>query len=491
MHRFEWRWVGAVAAASAVLLTALSGRYGYHRDELYFLVAGAHPAAGYVDQPPLTPLLARFSATVFGNSPTGLRVVATLAGVAAVLLVALVAREFGGGRVAQVVAAACTATSAYVLVVSHMVSTASFDLVAWIAVCWALLRLLRSGDRRLWLAVGAFTGAALENKDLVVLLVACIGVVLLAVGPRDVLRTWWLPAGVVLALLVTAPNLVWQAEHGWPQLTVASGISAEDGTENRIMFIPLQLLYLSPAYVPLWIVGLASLWRNQALRWARAFGLAYPLLAAVVLVLGGKAYYTMPLLLVVLAAGVEPVVAWLRRGREHWQLRELWIALTATAVVSTVVGLPVLPPDRLGAVLAVNREQGEQVGWPRLVRTVSSVWQEVPPTKRETAVIFTANYGEAGAIARYGPVLGLPQPYSGHMSFAAWGPPPDGRTGPVVLVAEAGDRAITAAFTGCRVAAHNDNGVGIDNEEQGAVVRLCAAPRKPWSRLWPSLRHYY
>lgn len=493
MPRIAWRPLAFLLVAVGAILSSVSGRYGFHRDELYFVVAGRHLAAGYVDQPPLTPLLARLSTAVFGTTPAGLRVVATLATMASVLLVALIARELGGGRTVQVLAGICAAASAYPAVVGHMVSTATFDLLGCLAVSWLVLRTLRTRNGRWWLAVGAAAGLALLNKDLVLVLLAAVAVGVLAVGPRAALRTWWLPAGVVVALVVASPNLIWQAVHGWPQLTVAAGISADDGMDNRIQFVPQQLVYLSPVFVPAWIAGLVRLWRDYSVRWARSFGLAYPVACAVVLLIGGKSYYVIPLLLVPLAAGVEPALCWFRRGRSRVRHALGVVGLTLAAAVTAFIALPLLPAHLLGpsGVLAMNKESGEQVGWPGFTAAVADGWRQIPAGRRATAAIFASNYGEAGAITLYGPRLGLPRPYSGHMSFADWGRPPDTATGPVLVVHQDGDRVPPSWFTGCRPVARNDDGVGVDNEEQGAVVELCAAPARPWSQLWPALRHYY
>jgi 4-amino-4-deoxy-L-arabinose transferase-like glycosyltransferase len=488
LPRFAWRPVGAVVAAQAAVLTALSGRYGFHRDELYFVAAGDRPAWGYVDQPPITPLLARAATALFGNSPAGLRVAATLIGVATVVVVALAAREFGGGRGAQLLAAAGTALSTFVLVVSHMVSTTSVDLLVWTVLGLLVLRLLRTGDEQWWLTIGAIIGFGLLTKWLVLLLVATLGVSVLAVGPRHVLRSGWLLAGVGIAVLLAAPTFAWQAANGWPQLTVAGGISSDDGMENRMLFVPQQVVYLSPVLVPVWVAGLVRLWRNPELRWARSLALAYPVLCLVVLVLGGKPYYAVPLLLLLMAAGAEPVVRWLGEGRVAVRRAASAVAAAIAVAVSLVIGLPVLPADRLGPVVAVNTEAGEQVGWPRLADNVAAVWRQIPASEQPTAVIFTGNYGQAGAIERYGPERGLPTPYSGHMSYADWGPPPDTMTGPVVLVGRAEN---PDAFTECRVVARNDNGAGVDNEEQGTPISLCTGPAAPWSQLWPTLRRFY
>ncbi|MBW8486684.1 glycosyltransferase family 39 protein [Actinomadura parmotrematis] len=478
--------VVAVAALLAGILTALSPRYGFHRDELYFLVAGDHPAWGYTDQPPFTPLAARASTAVFGTSPQGLRVPATLAAAAVVVLVALAARELGGGRRAQVLAAALTACCGYVLAVGHLMVTATFDLLAWTAVALAALRLLRTGDRRWWAALGLLAGLAALNKDLVALLAVALLAGVLATGPRAVLRGWWPVAGAALALLVAAPNLWWQARHGWPQLTVAGGISDDDGAENRILFVPLQLAYLSPFLVPVWVAGGLRMWREPALRWSRPFVAGYGVLAALVVATGGKPYYALPLLLVWTAAGCLPLARFLRSAGR----RALGGAvLVLAAANSAFIALPVLPVSAIGAANAVNPEQGEQIGWPALADAAAAGWARVPAADRARAVLFAQNYGEAGALALYGPARGLPAPYSGHMAFAGWGPPPDSRDGPVLIVAQRDATGFEARFRACREVARARTGA--DNEEDGALVVLCSGTRKPWSVLWPELRHFY
>src|SRR4051794_23383944 len=326
---FAARPVVSVAVIVGVVLTALSGRYGFHRDELYFMVAGRHLSWGYVDQPPLTPLLARISTTVFGDTVMGLRVLSTLSCVATIIVVALLAREFGSARRGQVLAAICAAVSGFVLGVGHMVSTATYDLLAWMLIALFAVKLLRTRDGRWWLALGLTAGIALENKYLVVLPVGALLVSLLIVGPRSVLRSWWLLAGVAVAGVIALPNVIWQFQHDWPQLKVAGGISSDDGTENRVMFIPLQLLQLSPFLVPIWVAGFLRIWRS--LPWARAVALAYPVLCVVVLAVGGKSYYALPLLLILVAAGCEPTLRWVGRHR-----RPAIVGLVLAAISSAV-----------------------------------------------------------------------------------------------------------------------------------------------------------
>ncbi|MFB9840256.1 hypothetical protein, partial [Actinoallomurus acaciae] len=252
------------------------------------------------------------------------------------------------------------------------------------------------------------------------------------------------------------------------------------------LFVPLQIVYLSPFLVPVWIAGIRRLWRDPELRWARPMVVAYPLLCVMVVASGGKSYYALPLLLVLTAAGCEPLA---RRARGRGRTAVLVGGGVLAAITSGLASLPLLPTGALSAVNGINAEQGEQVGWPALTSAVAARWSAIPPAERAHAVIFTENYGEHGAITRFGPRHGLPTPYSAHMSDADWGPPPDSATGPVVLVYQDGDRSIGRFFTGCRPGSRVDTGV--DDQEQGAHVDLCTGTTGPWSAIWPRLRHYY
>lgn len=468
-----WPPLLAVAGAVTGVLLAVAAGYGYHRDELYFLQAGRHLAFGYVDQPPLTPLVARVATELFGDSLVGPRLFPAVAAGLTVLLTGLLAREFGGDRGAQVFAAACTAVAAYPVAVGHLLSTSAFDLLAWTAVSWLVVRALRGGS---WVAVGVVAGIGLQNKALVAFLLFGLLAGLLLAGPRSILRTPgpWLAGGI--ALLLWSPFLVWQARHGWPMLALSEAIAggSSGSSEPWWLFVPFQFVLVGVLLVPVWVAGWWRLARDPAYR---AFPAAYVVLAVVFLVTGGKPYYLAGLYPVLLAAGADPVLRWASRpGRRVL----LGAALAVTAAASAVLMLPLVPARDLAAtpIPAIYGEAGEQVGWPELAATVDRVHATVPD-----AVVLTRNYGQAGAIDRFG----TGPAYSGHNAYADWRVPADTATTAVVVGYD--EATLRGWFGSVEPAARIDNGVGLDNDEQGTPVWVCRDRLAPWAQLWPQVRH--
>ncbi len=261
------RWVWVIAAVQLAVLLATSTRYGYHRDELYFIVAGGHAAFGYPDQPPLVPLLSWAMNALAPHSLLLLRTPSALVATVTTVLAASIAREVGGDARAQVIAAACTAVSGFALAVAHLVSTTTFDLLSTTLLGWLAIRAIVRGTGAWLLAAGVVVGLGVEAKPQVGLVAVVMAAVLLAVGPRWPLRSRWTLAGAVIAVALVAPYVVWQQQHGWPQLTVAGNIAgSQEG--GRAGFIPFQLVMVSPVLVPVWIAGLLAPFRRP--EWRRA-----------------------------------------------------------------------------------------------------------------------------------------------------------------------------------------------------------------------------
>lgn len=481
--------VACIAAGVAALLIAVSARYGYHRDELYFLAAGQHLAWGYPDQPPLVPLLARLAAAIAPGSLVALRLPSAIASAGLVLLTALTARELGAQRGGQVLAALSIAVAPLTIGAGHLLSMTTFGLPAWAALFWLLVRILRTGGERPWLAVGLVAGAGLLDSDLLAFGMAAVVAGLALAGPRQVFRWPWLYAGGAVALAMWAPYLAWQAARGWPELEIAGSIAAGgSGTsEPRWALLPLVIV-LCGWLAPFWITGLVRLLRSPALRWCRALGIAFVVLVVIFLVTGGKPYYVGGMFPLLLAAGSQPVLDWARDGRT-WLRRGLPGAAVLLTLTAVPVTLPVIPVADLGrsGIAGLNYDAGETVGWPAYVREIAAVYWSLPPAQRAHAIVLGSNYGEAGAVERYGPADGLPAAYSGHNGFWYWGPPPAWATTAVAV----GFASANLRFCGRLVlAARLDNRVHVPDDEQGAPVWVCSSLRAPWSAVWPRLRNF-
>jgi 4-amino-4-deoxy-L-arabinose transferase-like glycosyltransferase len=470
-----------------VLLIAFAWGYGYHRDELYFIAAGDHLAWGYADQGPLTPLIARGMTELAPNSLTVLRIPSALAAGVTVLLTGLIARELHGSTRAQAISAATAAVAALVLATGHLLSTATFDLLVWTAVTWLTVRAVRSGQDWLFLIAGVTFGIGLLNKPLPAFLALGLLVGVAIAGPRRLLASPWVWSGAAIALAMWAPWLVWQADHGWPQIDVSRSIAEGNSTSSQPWWalVPFQLLLVSPMLAPVWIAGLVALFRAPTLRDVRFLGWAWVVLAVVFVAAGGKPYYLAGLLPALIAAGAIQADAWLDRGRRSLRRGLLLGAIALSAVVGVTIALPVLPAKDADPVVELNPDIGETIGWPELARTVDRVDHRLGDPS--SLVILTDNYGEAGAVDRFGPGLGLPQAYSGHNAYDSWGPPPAG--GRPVIAVGIGPREASAHLRGCRAEARIQNSAAIDNDEDREPVTVCSGPRSTWARIWPKLRH--
>lgn len=467
-----------IAAVLVMVLLLVAGRYGYHRDELYFLAAGRHLAWGYPDQPVVVPLLARLVSVVDAESLLLLRVPSAVAMAAVVVLAAVAARELGSRRSGQIFAAACVSVSSLVLAIGHLLTTPVFTVLSWTGVLLVAARALRGDGERWWLGAGAFAALGLLGNAVTWFLVGgfLLGIV---VTRRDQLRSWWLWAGVGVAVAAGLPYLAWQAANRWPQLDVSQSIAAGgSGTSaSRLAFLPFQLVLVSPWLAPVWIAGLVRLMRDSRLR---LLGMLYPFLAVVFIVAGGKPYYIAGMYPFLLAAGAQPTLDFFVRRR--W----LPAAAVALSLPAAIVILPLVPVDRVSdtPMVALNYDAGETIGWPTYVEQIVAEVDAMAGGQPD--VILTSNYGEAGALERYGPP-GLPPVYSGHNGYWYWGPPP-----------KSASRVVAVGFTDAEMRAWCreprrvgtlDNEVGIDNDEQHAPIWTCTNLVSSWNTLWPTMQH--
>jgi 4-amino-4-deoxy-L-arabinose transferase-like glycosyltransferase len=502
LPRLDVPWLLGTAVALTALLLAFAARDGYHRDELYFLEASRHLAFGYVDQPPLCVVFAWISRHLFGDSLLGLRLFPALAYGGTVFLTGAIAREVGGRRFAQAFAALCAGAGGY-LIIGHLAGPSAYDLLAWTATSLLVVRILRTRDDRLWLAVGVIVGVGLQAKETILLLIGGLAVGFLVTRSWGIVRSPSLWLGVVIAFVLWSPNLVWEATHHWPVVEMDRNLRAEhSGLGYATKYPVLQVLVVNPFLAPVWIAGLIGLWRDERLRPYRAFAIAYlVLLVWLWIVIPDRFYYMAPLYAVLFAAGAVVAEDVIERRRGLFRVagrrptvfasrgRAVALALTGLAVLLPLA-LPVLSPAELGSVQLqnVNYNLGETIGWPQFTAGVARVWRSLPAKERARAVIVTGNYGEAGAIDEFGDRFGLPGAFSGHNSFWWWGPPRPA-LGTTVLVGE-NPLALAPYFTSCRQTAVLRNPWGVQNDEEDTPVSVCTGQRAPWARIWPRLKHY-
>ncbi len=361
--------VALVAAKLAVHLPLL-GRYGYFRDELYFLDCARHLDWGYVDHAPLVAVYAKV-ALLLGGSLPALRLIPALAGAALVALAVLLARELGGGRVAQAAAGGAVLVSPIYLMLGSVMTMNAFEPLFWMGAAWVLLRLVRTGDSRLWLAFGALVGLGLENKHSTLFFgIAVAAAVVLTPLRRELAKPWiWL--GAAVALLLFAPNLIWQWQHAFPTLEDLRNVreSGKNVELGPLAFVVQQILMVHPVLLPLWTAGLAHLLAGRG-RAFRALGVVYLVLLGIFMALHGKSYYLAPAYPMLFAAGGVAFEAWTARlaaGRLRHGVRAVAAALLIAAGALTAPALAPAPrPPGLPRLPGVARGRaGEDRGRPR------------------------------------------------------------------------------------------------------------------------------
>jgi hypothetical protein len=493
-----------IAAAIATLAFHLltNAHYGFFRDELYFIMCGRRPDWGYVDQPPLVPLLAA-GTQMFGRSLFALRAVPALFAALGAFTTCLLVTAFGGGRFAQALAALVFALTGVLESFGGKVSTDEAGLWTWPLIALIAARIVNGADRRWWIAAGIAAGVTLQSKYSVLFFLAALIAGMLLTPARRFLRDRDFALGCLAAAIVALPNLLWQWHHGFPMLELLrNGQEGKNVIASPPLFVFQQLLITTPFLAPVWITGLVWLLRSPAFRF---LGVAYLVLIAEMIVFHGKHYYPADIYPILIAAGAVPFEAW-SRGRPT--LRGALAAYVLTAgLLFTPFALPVLSEDAFVGyaermvqalhvpqrALATERDSenaalpgdwADMHGWPELAAAVERVYDSLPPSERAQAVVFTRNYGEAAAIEFFTPSVPV---ISAHNQYWLWGLA--GHTG-AVLVQIGGtcfssdrlyaSRTVVTAFS-------SRWGIGY---EQRLPIAICRGLQRPLASVWPDAKTY-
>ncbi len=476
-----------IAAVVALVHLLTNHNYGLHRDELQVLSDARHLDWGFVPYPPLTPVVERIGLGIFGVSLVGLRLFSVIAQALVVVVAGLMARELGGGRLAQVAAALAVALSPVPLFEGTEFQYTTFDNLWWVLIAYFMIRLLKTENPRWWLAIGATVGIGLLTKYTICFLVAGILAGLLLTSARRFLLSRWFLGGAALALLIFLPNLVWQVRHGFISLHFLQHIHARDVGEGRANgFLRDQFMICTNLFAaPLWIAGLLSFLRDRRYRM-----LAWIYLVPFALFFFGKGrgYYLAAAYPVLMAMGAAAGERWLASLSRLWRRTVESVFFTGLAACGLYICALVLPIASSGKLrdfaLANNGDLREEIGWNELVKAVAGIRDSLPPEQRGSIGVLVGNYGEQGAVEILGQNYHLPVPIS--MTNSAWlrgypVPPPS----TLIVLGFSGEDA-ERAFTACQLAGHDGDPYGVKNEESEyhPDIFVCGGPRLGWPEFW-------
>lgn len=411
--------------------------YGFFRDELYFIACSRHLAWGYVDMAPMVAWVAALSRWLMGDSLFALRILPALAGAVLVWLTGGIARELGGGRLAAFVAQLAVLVGGVYLAIDNFLSMNAFEQVLWTLAGYLVIRIINTGNQKLWIWFGVAAGLGLMTKHSTLFFGLAMFVGLLLTRERKAFAQKGIWMGGALALLIFLPNLIWQMQHGCPTIELLQNVKA---TGKNVVLSPMEFLLrqgfmLNPLTAPVWLLGLFFFFFHSAGKRYRALGWSYLVLLASFILMEAKDYYLAPFYPLLLTGGGVVWEPLLRRSK--LALTAAVVLLGASGVLAALLTLPLLPPERYlklmhGVGITPPRTEvshtsempqhlADQFGWEEMVEKVAGVYASLPAEERAKACIFAGNYGQAGAIDLFGEKYGLPKAVSGHQNYFLWG----------------------------------------------------------------------
>ena len=481
----------------------IANNYGYFRDELYYIVAGERLSFGYVDFPPVIALLAAFARYVAGDSLVSIHVFPAVAGAATVYVSGAIARELGGGRRAQVLAAIATMFSAS-LAVSSLFTVDVLDMMWWAIISLLVVKIIKNGDApspRLWIELGIVAGIALMTKLTVAFFLLSLIVAFALTTRRAYLRSPWVWLASVIAFLILLPYVVWNALNGWPTVDFFIHHGGLNG-DGPASFLANQLLIAGVLGLPLAIAGLVFYFRSKEGRAFAVLGIAFVILLIVYTLTNAKPYFMMGAYPLAFAGGA---VLFERIFRRRFILPSYLAGILIVGIAIAPLYTPLLPPQTFiqyygaltGAANSAGGQQtagsfpqylGDRFGWDTMTATVASVYYGLPSQERSQACILTLNYGEASALTFLGTSHGLPPVISGHNNYFLWGT--RGCSGAVLIIVGYSPSDFQGDFQSITVAANITCSYCVPDENNLPVI-VATGPNFPSAQsAWGTLKHY-
>jgi 4-amino-4-deoxy-L-arabinose transferase-like glycosyltransferase len=477
--------LSAFAALILVVHFYAGNGYGFHRDEFQFLDDARHLQWGFVAYPPLTAFCGRIAIVLFGISPQVFRLPAAIVNAVSLVLAGLIARELGGRRSAQIVT--LFAVLPIALAFSSVLQYNTFDLLAWSLVLYFTARLLRTGDERYWIGVGAGIGIGVLSKYSIAFpVVSLLFALVILPSQHHHLRTRWFWYGALTAAIIAAPNLVWLASHHFITLQMEHFIHARDVRQGRADGYYTDQIKFTLFGFPLAVAGLVSLVRSARFRPLSTFYIGPFLLFAIA---RGRGYYLLPAYSVLYAAGAVALESLLAHRATTLRIAVRSIVLTAMLADAAAVAWAFLPIWHPGSPgwnwqMKNNSDMADEIGWPEFVAQVAAVRDTLSGQDRNRLAILANNYGEAGALSLYGPQYNLPTPISSTNDFHDRGYGPYEPETVIVVGGELQDQELN--FERCTVAAQVRIPYGVMNEEsvRHPEILICHHLRRPWPLAW-------
>jgi hypothetical protein len=494
----------AIAAAKLLVYFYTGRHYGHFVDELYYLACSRHLDWGYVDQPPLIALVTWLWRSMFGQSLAAIRLLPALAGVAEVVLTALIARELGGKRFAQALAALAALVAPGILGGDGLLTMNAFEPLFWMGCAYLLIRLIKTENEKLWIWFGVLAGFGLENKYSMLIFGAGLVLGLLLTPARRLLASRWLWAGGAIAFLIFLPNLLWNIQHHFPFLELQANIraSGRDVPLGPVAFFVQEILLMHPLALPIWLGGLWFYFFTRAGRPFRAIGWAWIFTAVAIVSLSPRVYYLFPAFPVLFAAGGVLWEQLLVRPRWTWLKFAYPALMLLVAAVLAPLAIPVLSPEtyvrytnaiglqqprietaRLGPLPQIF---ADQFGWDEMAAAVAGVYNNLPPGVRAHTAIFAQTYGQAGAVDLFGPKYGLPPAISPHQNYFLWGP--RDYSGESMIVMDDDQETLEKLFTSVRKAGRVYHPYSMPY--QHFDIFYCQGMHPPLQEIWPRLKKW-
>jgi 4-amino-4-deoxy-L-arabinose transferase-like glycosyltransferase len=343
--------LGYLALAKLLVHLLTNGNYGYFRDEFYYIAAGERLDLGYVDFPPFVAIITDITRFLLGDSPVALRFFPALAGALVVVLAGLMARELGGGRFAQGLAALATLVAPSFIAMGTFLSIDAFDQLFWVSATYVLLLILKRNQPRLWLLFGLIAGLGLLTKVSMLFFGFAVFVALLLTPARRHLLTPWPWLGGAISLAFLLPYLYWQIEHGWPALEFWENYGRKVPPTSPIGFLTEQIVTMNPLTLPIWALGLYYYLFSSAGKPYRMLGWIYVVLFALFAIQNAKFYFLAPVYPALFAAGGLTIERFVQRWRWGW-LKPGYVAilLISGIVIAPLTVVPILPVETLASI---------------------------------------------------------------------------------------------------------------------------------------------